>query len=173
MRAAILRGRGRVLAITLAGMLVAAGASADSRIELRDGSVLRGELIGVDEGGYRVRTETLGVINVPEAEVRSIRPNAAQESPLASPPDPAAGDYRPEISGIQQQMLGDPGIMSAIGELQNDPELKAALADPELARLVLSGDLARLRSDPRFQRLLEHPAIQAIVGQMTGTNPLP
>jgi hypothetical protein len=173
MRAVDRRGLGCLLVAILTGLLGNLGALADSRIELRDGSVLRGELVGVGEGSYRVRTETLGVIDIPDSEVRSIRPNASDGTPLTSPAGSAPRDYRPEISGLQQQMMGNPEILGAITELQTDPELQAALSDPELARLVLSGDIATLQSDPRFQRLLRHPAIQAIVGRMMDPRGLP
>jgi hypothetical protein len=64
-------------------------------------------------------------------------------------------------------MFGDPAIMASITALQTDPDLQAALADPDFARRVLAGDIESLRADPRFMRLLEHPAIQAIVGQLS------
>lgn len=138
--------------------------AAEGRIELRDGSVLAGELVGVENGRLRIRTAAMGEVEVDEADVLAIRPGAAG--------DAAAGlgtgmfGSAAEIAAIQQQVLGDPAILGAVMALQQDPEIQAALADPELAGLVLSGNLAALQSDPRFLSLISHPAIQALVGRL-------
>jgi hypothetical protein len=140
--------------------------SAESRIELTDGSVIAGELIGVEQGRYRIHSATLGEVSVPESNIRSIRPMTA-ESEVNAPA--AASDnkgYGAELASIQQQLTTNPGVMQQIMALQNDPEIKSALADPDFTRMVLAGDLEKLRSDSRFQRLLEHPALQAIMGQV-------
>jgi hypothetical protein len=141
-------------------------ASADSRIELRDGSVLTGELVGVGEGGFRVRTPLLGELVIPESDVLAVR-SVESGSPVRSSSEQAIGQgYQSEIAGIQQQMVADPAIMSSISALQADPELQALLMDPEFSRRVISGDLQALSTDPRLIRLMEHPAIQGIVGRM-------
>lgn len=143
-------------------------ASADSRIELRDGSVLTGELVGIGEGGFRVRTPLLGELEISESDVLAIRP-VESGSPARSSSEPATGQgYQSEIAGIQQRMFADPAIVSSISALQSDPELQALLMDPEFSRRVISGDLQALSTDPRFIRLMKHPAIQAIVGRMGG-----
>ncbi|MCG6896014.1 MAG: hypothetical protein LJE61_10515 [Thiocapsa sp.] len=157
-------------ALILAGVLlwvpgVAVLEAGESRIELRDGSVLSGELVGVGDGRYRIRSSVIGEVEVKEADVLSIRPTAATAASAAmlgsAPADPGGG-----IAGVQRRIVGDPEILSSVTALQGDPELHAALSDPELVRLVVSGDLEALRSDPRFLRLMEHPAIQAIVGHL-------
>ena len=139
-------------------------AAADSRIELRDGSVISGEVVSAANGVYRIHSANLGEIQVRESDVAAIRPGATG---TATPGAPTGSDGRTgDLAAIQQQLLGNPQTMDSITRLQNDPGITAALADPEFARLILSGDLETLRNDPRFQRLLENPAIQAIVGQV-------
>ncbi|MGE5152860.1 MAG: hypothetical protein ACM3ST_02490 [Bdellovibrio bacteriovorus] len=155
----------------LAGLLLMlghGGIAAEGRvIELRDGSVLQGELVGAGGGHYRIRTPVLGEIELPESEVLAIR------SAEAAPPAPAStmatpSDLQGVMASIQQQMLGDPALASAITALQSDPELGAALADPAFTQLILSGNLAALGTDPRFLRLMANPAILAILGQIGG-----
>ena len=156
------------LAILALILLGAASLAADSRIELRDGSVLTGELVGVGEGGFRVRSPVLGELEIPESEVLAIRPADPGSATRTDSGSAAGRGYQSEISGLQEQMVGDPAIMASITALQTDPDLQAALADPDFARRVLAGDIESLRADPRFMRLLKHPAIQAIVGQLSG-----
>lgn len=147
--------------------------AAESLIELRDATVLRGELISVEGGAYRIRTRSMGEISIPESEVVALRPLGAGTGgePVATPLGGSAQlgqDHGSELAAIQQQLAGDPDTMQAIMALQADPEIRAALADPALVQLILSGNVEALGADPRFKRLMEHPAIQAIVGGMTG-----
>ena len=173
----------RLAALALAlGLLGLSGmvAAAQSRIELRDGSVLTGELIGIEPGGYRIRTAALGELVLSESQVLAIRPTGAEGAGTPVSSGGGAGgtdsDAVPEIdevspdvlANLQHRLIGDAQIMSSIQSLQEDPELQAALADPAFTQAVLSGDLATLQQDPRFIGLIEHPVIQAIIGRVTG-----
>ena len=161
--------RRRIAGGLIAGLLLAGGnplLAGESRIELSDGSLITGELVGIDNGQYRIRSTTLGEMSVPESAIRSIQPPGSVGAPVARQTAPDVSAYGPEIASIQQQLATNPGLMGQITALQNDPAIQAVLADPELTRLILAGDLERLRADPRIQRLMEHPGIQGIVGQM-------
>jgi len=145
-------------------------AAAESRIELRDGSVISGDLLGVGNGAYRVRSAALGEMAIPESAVLAIRPasaavptsaGAAPANPLANPGSPPG-----DLAAIQQQLLGNPQTLEAITHLQSDPDIQAALADPQFMGLIMSGNVTALSSDPRFQRLMENPAIRALVGRV-------
>ena len=139
-------------------------------IELRDGSVLRGEVVGAGGGHYRIRTPALGEIELSDAQVLAIRSAAAPEAGAAAA-SAGSGDLPGVMSGIQQQLLGDPTLMSAITALQDDPELRAALADPAFTQLILSGNVAALGADPRFLRLMANPAILSLLGQVSASAP--
>ncbi len=157
------------LALCLSPGLVAA---AESRIELRDGSVISADLVGVGDGVYRVRSAALGELTIPESKVLAIRPATADAAAptSAAAPNPAggAGAQTPDLAAIQQQLLGNPQTMEAITRLQSDPGIQAALADPQFVAMIMSGNVEALRTDPRFQRLLENPAIRALIGQVMG-----
>lgn len=164
--------------LTLAGTLVGTpAAAAESRIELRDGSVISGELVSVGDGSYRVRSGALGEVSIPESQVLAIRPAGAPatlaSAPASAPASAAAGTAPTglDIGSIRQQILGQPETMEAIGRLQDDPQIKALLSDPELVRRIMSGDIEAIRSDPRFQQLLDNPSIRAIVSRFLGSGP--
>ncbi len=173
------RSHGR-LALLWLTLCLGAGlvAAAESRIELRDGSIMSGELVGIGNGVYRVRSATLGEIAIPESAVLAIRPasaGAAASNGAAAPTSPAAPNPAAnpvpqtiDLAAIQQQVLSNPQTMDAITRLQSDPGIQAALADPQFMGLIMSGNVEALRADPRLQRLLENPAIQSIVGQVLG-----
>lgn len=157
----------------LLGLSLAPAASAgQSRLELRDGSVLTAELVGVEAGGYRIRSAVLGEVVLDESQVLAICPvgdGSAGAAPVATLGGvEAAGTSTAALPDLQARMMGDSDIMAAIQSLQSDPDLQAALADPAFARAVLGGDIETLQQDPRFLKLMEHPTVRGIIGEMTG-----
>lgn len=157
------------LLLALSLVLPAAAQAGESRIDLTDGSLISGELIGIEGGHYHIRSATLGSLSIPETSIRSLQPlGAAGAAPSHAPSATAATDYSADIASIQKQLITDQGLMEQVTALQQDPQIQEALSDPELTRMVLSGDLEGLRADPRFQRLMQHPSIQALMGQVLG-----
>jgi hypothetical protein len=152
--------KGIVTSLLVSLTLVGATATAEpSRIELRDGSVISGAVVGFSGGHYLIRSPALGEISVDESEIRAVHPGGEAS---------AGSGYRSEIQSLQQRMVANPEIVTLLTALANDPEVQAALADPELMHLVASGNLTALQRNPRFQSLLDHPELQAILGQMAG-----
>ena len=62
---------GLFLAAVLATPAALAG---PSQVELTDGSVLTGDLVGYADGRYTLRSPTLGDVSLEESKVRSVRP---------------------------------------------------------------------------------------------------
>ena len=96
-------------------------------VELRDGSIVTGEVLSLTNGKYTIRSGSLGTVQIEESNVRAIRPvaPATAVSPKAAP-DPTAGDVRT----LQDKMMSDKEIMAMIESLQNDPEFKKLLRRP-------------------------------------------
>jgi hypothetical protein len=114
---------------------------------LKDGSVITGEVVSLNNGVYTVKSSALGTIKLEESNVRIVREKAS-----------SAG----ETKDLQQKMLSDKEIMSLIGALQNDPEFQKLLEDPAFMKAVNDGDTAALTADPRFIRILNNPTVQEI-----------
>lgn len=85
---------------------------------------------------------------------------------LAAGTSPAAG----AVEQMQDQMLADPQIMTLIGTLQNDPQMKALLADPKVLDAVLSGDYGVLLGDPRFRAILDGRQVKEIGQKLENRN---
>lgn len=139
--------------------------AADSRIELSDGSLLRGQVSAVDSDGYWIDTTTLGRIHVPQAEIRAIYP-CPPCTPEGQGGGSGAAGYRDQIEDIQLRMAMSPGIMESILALQDDPEILALLADGALMQRIMTGDIAGLNGDPRLEALMRHPGIRALVERL-------
>ena len=155
------------LAVALGCQAALAG---PSRVELKDGSVLTGDLVGYSGGIYTLRSPTLGEVRLEESKVLSVRPGA--------PGDPAGADASGGLGGLQvppdlagqvqatqQRLISDPAVFGMIMALQNDPAIRAVLSDPAFLSLITSGNLEAIQGNPRFQELLQHPGLRAILEQ--------
>ena len=134
-----------------------------SRIELRDGSIISGEVVGFADGRYLVQSPALGQVTIDQSQIRSLQPGA-----LAGGDPSGHGGYGAQIMDLQQQLIGDAQIMGMITTLQSDPQVQAALADPEFMQLVSSGNLGALQSNPRFKALMSSSRFRALQERMTG-----
>jgi len=143
--------------------LVGPAAGEASRIELRDGSVISGEVVGFADGRYLVESPALGRVSIDQAEIRSLQPGGAADGGASG-----YGGYGAQITDLQQQMMGNAEIMGMITALQSDPRVQAALADPEFMQLVASGNLGALESNPRFKALMSSPGLRTLQERMSG-----
>ena len=129
-------------------------------VTLTDGSRIRGEVVGLQDGRYAIDTAALGRVQVDAASVVSI--TAAEAAP-AQPVSPglqlSAGDA---VARVQSMIADNPSLMSQILRLQTDPDMQAALSDPELMSAVQRFDIDALVKHPKFQALLNNPKIRAI-----------
>lgn len=66
------------------------------------------------------------------------------------------------LQNIQQKMMNDDGIMTLITALQDDPEVRALLADPKVVEAVLAGNFGVLLDDPRIRKLMNAPQVREI-----------
>lgn len=125
-------------------------------IELKDGSIITGEVVSLNNGIYTIKSGTLGTLKVEESKVRVIRPRSFQG------PGAAQNSTNSDIQALQNRMMSDQEIMGLIQSLQNDPDFKKLLEDPEIMKAVSTCDVAALTANPKFMKLLGNPAVQEI-----------
>jgi hypothetical protein len=80
--------------------------------------------------------------------------------------DQAAIAHR--VEGLQQRMMNDPGVMTLITPLLDDPEVQALLNDPAVLSAVQGGDIGTLLNNPAVLRLLNNPRIREIGKKLEG-----
>ncbi|MGD8983859.1 MAG: hypothetical protein PVI53_07515 [Desulfobacteraceae bacterium] len=124
-------------------------------IELKDGSVIYGEIVSLSGGVFTLRSKGLGTVKIEESEIRAIRSGARE------------GGKQDQIQQLQQRMMSDEEVVQMILSLQNDPDVQKILQDPEIMKAVNSGDINALLSNPKFMKLLENPTIQDIREKVT------
>lgn len=160
----MIRTLARFIGLSL-GLIFSFGVIADRVIVLKDGSRIRGEIISVENGLYRIESDSMGTILLGGNQIQSIL--SGEESGY----QPAEGSLSaegslPQMQSIQSTIMSNPGIMSSILALQNDPQMQAVLADPEVMKAIQSFDLEALARNPRIKALMNNPSVKRIQGEM-------
>lgn len=138
----------------------------ESRIELEDGSLIKGEVLSSDGRSYRIRSRTLGTIEIDADRIRSLRPSGAAGASAGASAARAANEQR--IESIQKGIAADTSLLGSIMALEDDPTLREALADDDFMRAISERDFETLRNHPTIRKLLENPRMRAIVDQVQG-----
>jgi len=155
-----------IVSCLLAGILTGTVSAGEiGEVELIDGSVIRGEIISSEGGGYTLKSDTLGTVNIKESKIRAIRFKPSFE-PHAKKRDTIPDSAEAQVQVLQQLIAGDQEILGMILSLLNDPDIQEVLEDPSIIEAVNRGDIEALSSNPKFMKLLDNPAIQEITGKM-------
>jgi len=128
-------------------------------LTLKDGSVLKGTLLSLDEGIFEVKTTSMGAVKVPESEVVAVRSGDDIKKEVTASPKIAPAD----LAVLQQKMMNDPVAMEKITALQKNPEFMKMMQKPEVMSAIRSGNLDALSNNKAFIRLMENPNIKALV----------
>lgn len=132
-------------------------ASTQSRFELMDGSVIRGEILSFSKGVYRINTDALGTISLSEEKIRAIKP--AHENNRQ--PGESAGAQK--IDQMQDLLLSNPETVQLIDKLRDNPSVQKILQDEELMKAIAEGNLNRLSEDPKIKALMNDQTIGKII----------
>ena len=142
-------------------ILFAAGAGAGELnvIELKDGSIITGEVLSLSGGIYTVKSDALGTIRLEESKIRIIRSKSLEKGGASGGPAAAQGN---DTQALQQKMMSDQEIMDMIQSLRDDPEFKKVMKDPGVMKAVKDGDVSALMANPQFMKLLNNPTVKEI-----------
>ena len=151
-----------IFLILLLSVLAAPGicTAGKGELELKDGSVIRGEIVSASGGVYRIKTDSLGVISVEESKIRNIR---LGEGSNGTSGKGASGLIDSQaIDALKDRLMNDEEMMSRITALANDPGFQEIMNDPEILKAVAGNDVQALLSNPKFKRALENQKIKEI-----------
>jgi len=157
---------------TICSPLLASGETV-REIELTDGSLIRAEVVSMSQGVYRLRSDLLGEIEVPEQRIRVIRSPAAEAATPKMDGEPGVESYAPgaafsppaptpSAAELQQRLQQDPRALEKILSLQNDPLVQSILGDAGTMRALEAGDIGTLLNDPKIRALMSHPTVQEL-----------
>jgi len=123
-------------------------------IKLKDGSAIHGEVLSKEGNVYKIKTEALGTIFVPEEGIVSI---GESEAVVASG----------EEKAYQQKILGNPQTMESVKALAQDQVVVAILSDPKLRDAVARHDFQYLQTNEKFIKFMNNPTVQKIINDTT------
>jgi len=153
------------LAAALLGL--ASGVLASPTIELKDGSRIEGEIQGIDNGVYTVRSPSIGTVHISQSNIARITysgdgSNAAGSSDKSPARD---GPIAHDMQQLQTRLAQDPAAVRSIMTLQSDPQILAVLNDPAIAKAIQEGDYMSLLSNPKIQALDSDEHLKELVRQ--------
>ncbi len=132
-----------------------------SRIELKDGSVIIGEITGMQNNRYSVRSLGVGEIQIDSSRIKQITlSNDTASTRLKENQMNELLSEKMEL--MKKNILNDKDAIKMIGELQEDPQFKEAMNDPEIINAVKSGDPTSLINNEKIIRLKDNEKIREI-----------
>ena len=147
--------------------------AATKNITLKDGSVIKGELVSYQNGVYTLQTENLGRLQLPEANVVSVSSQSASARPQQAVPQAQSNEapqFSYKVAAMQNKIMADPGALEAVQAMAEDPEIAALVSDPDfvkqLTSAVNSDNVDSVGNDPRIQKLMANPKMQALIQQL-------
>jgi hypothetical protein len=153
-----------LLLLTLLAVFATPCLADDQVITLKDGSQVKGDLIGIKDDNYTIKTESMGEVTVSKDKVLSINNGAVAPAAPLTGALPIAESQA--VDAAQQQLLSNPEMMSQIQALAQDPEVLELLSDPTLVETIASKNPDALKAHPKGQALMDNPKLRAIVEQM-------
>ena len=130
-------------------------------ITLKDGSVIKGNVLQLTDGVYTLETDNLGKINVAESEIVSIAAESAPVPPNAG--DTAGASFKGQVQEMQTSLLSDPEVMTEIQNIMQDPDIRGVLSDPAFMSAIMSYDPNQIQQNEKTQYLLQNPKFQSLM----------
>lgn len=138
-------------------------------ITLDDGSSIVGEIISVENGSYTIKTKSLGTLTLGSRQIKSITqlgdsPAATANADMkgASSHSISSGSVASSVQQIQSSITSNTSLMSAIMQMQNNPEMQAVLSDPALMQAIQSFNIEAIQNHPKIIRLMQSQEMQKI-----------
>lgn len=132
-----------------------------NRIELVDGSVIIGEISGINNGAYTINSQGMGLLQIEESRIKQIGSFDTAGS-ASSIPAASNDQVSNKAEAMKNKMMADPQSVGMLISLQDDPQLQEILRDPEIINAIQSGNAASLANNEKFMRLKNNPKVQAI-----------
>ena len=163
-----------LLCVSFLSLASITSASELREITLDDGSSIVGEIISVENGRYTIKTKSLGTLTLGSRQVKSITQlGGSTGSPAAAATAIAdrkgasinsisSGSVASSVQQIQSSITSNTSLMSAIMQMQSNPEMQAVLSDPALMQAIQSFDIEVIQNHPKIIRLMQSQEVQQI-----------
>jgi len=146
-------------------------------ISLKDGSLLIGQVLGMSDGVYTIKTQNMGAVKIHEADIVSIQNN--DESVAQRLKEYKNSEHQQnleknqlkvQVEQMQNDLLSNPALMKDIESLIQNEDILSIITDPGVMKDVLSYDPERLENNEKLRLLMEQPEIKALIEKMNHIN---
>jgi hypothetical protein len=141
------------LLFTLSGLVAAENIA----LKLKDGSIVKGELISFVEGTYTLKSASLGLL-----KIESERVGAIESSINSVYGGSKASNMHNNLSDIISTLTQNKDIMAMIMSLQNSPDMEAILTDAEVMQAIQAMNFEALEDHPKIKKLMHNSQLKAI-----------
>ncbi len=133
------------------------------QVILQDGSQVNAEVLSLNNGVYTLKSPALGQFTVNARQIRTIQ-TIRGTMPQSQTPGPT--DAKIDMEQIQSSLLANGDTVKIIMDLQNDPAVKAILADRDIMAAIQRGDYTSLANNPKIKKLMGKAEIKQITGSI-------
>ncbi len=150
-------------------------ASAQEKIiKFKDGGVVRGVVVSKSGDIYEIRSASLGLIRVQEANISVIEDPALEKTsvpqqvfhPASLPAAPTAPTSSlhgsADWKAYEQKITSNPESMAAIQALAQDKDVRDLMADPKVLAAIMSGNIDYLKNNEKFLKFANNPTVKKI-----------
>lgn len=145
-----------LIGLFILGLCAAAYGAGESRVELTDNSVIKGEVTALADGVYTIKSETLGEIKIPAEKILRIEP-AEATSALPS---------QTQMDAYKAKIMNNPEVVGMISHLAAEPQIKEIVADPQIQSSAKSGDIQDVLKSKKFTDFVNNPEVQKIIDKL-------
>lgn len=132
-----------------------------SKIELADGSVVIGEVSGINDGKYTINSPEMGVLQIEGSRIKKIILDDTEKKSDSTIPL-GYGPSSDQIETMKNKILSDKETMGMVSALQNDPQFQEIINDPQIINAIKSGNTTSLITNEKLIRLKDNPIFKEI-----------
>ena len=145
----------------------------EQTITLRDGTVMKGELVQVVDGVYTIRSGSLGQTQIKADQIAGITNNhilpTIHTNQEASAPA-AQGTTSSQMAQIQNTIMANPNMMADIQSIAADPEVLKLMSNPAIIQAATTKDVNALKNNPAAMQLMQNPKVQALIERLKNSS---
>jgi hypothetical protein len=138
-----------------------------NKIELKDGSVINGQIVSYANGVYTINTDTLGEIKVEAAKISKIESINTPLTNTAVNSIAQTGNLtQSQMDSYKQALMNDPKNAAIIAELAADPQIQELAKDPQIVDAAKAGDIGTLMKNEKFMNTVRSRKVKESIKEL-------
>ena len=141
----------------------AQSSGSDITIRLKDGSVIKGQVLGQEGDKLRIMSTSLGLVAVKVSDIAGMEGEKGDGAAAVS----SSGIPPAQAKQLQDIIMNNPQTMQSIEDLTKNKDVMDIVSDPQIKDAIARQDLEYLRNNEKFNRFMNNPTVKGIVQNTT------